>query len=89
MNSQANFFTFEITNKYVKNQKTEEINYENGYHISYPYGNYKRHSLTKIKKEVKQYKEYPRKYLGYETIAKIKNSALYKRRTKTNTCYLT
>ena len=48
MNSQANFFTFEITNKYVKNQKTEEINYENGYHISYPYGNYKRHSLTKI-----------------------------------------
>ena len=82
MNSNVYYFTFEITNKYINKKKTNEINYENGYYISYPYGNYRRYSLKKIKTDINIYKEVPCTYLKYETMPNIKNSSIFKRRNK-------
>lgn len=82
MNSTVYYFTCEITNKYINKKKTNEINYESGFYISYPYGNYKRHSISKIKKDVNEYREIPRKYLEYDKMPNIKNSSLFKRRNK-------
>jgi len=56
MNYSVKYFTFEITPKYVNNKKQNEINYENGYWISYPKnGSTRRFSLKKIKNDVNNY----------------------------------
>jgi hypothetical protein len=72
-----NYFTFEISKKFGK------INYETGWWISYPRGNYSRKSLKKIRREVEEQSKInfrPGYVSNTLTLASIDNSSLKKRR---------
>ena len=74
------YFTFEIT----KLKGTRDTpNYETGWYVSYPYGNYSRKSLKKIRKDVTEFcsqPEIPAIVSGTLSLSSIKNATLFKRR---------
>ena len=80
------YFTFEITQKRDPFTNERYDNYEDGYYVGYPQGNYRRYSLKKIKKDVANFQEWSILHLPKEPqqIASITNSSLFSRRHKSN-----
>ena len=74
------FFTFEITK--IKGTYNTP-NYETGWFVSYPYGNYSKKSLKKIRKDVTEFCSQPKLpaiVSGTLSLSSIKNATLFKRR---------
>lgn len=46
------YFTFDVTHKYINRRKTQYINYTEGFYISGIADNFKRYSLKKINRDI-------------------------------------
>jgi hypothetical protein len=80
------YFTFQISKKYNETRTQKIDNYETGYWISFPYGNYRRYSLNKINKDVSNFKDLSVTHIKEinKDICSINKSSLFKRRSLKN-----
>lgn len=75
------YFTFDITNKYLNGKKTDEINYKKGYYICGIGNNFKRYSLKKINNDIKNINMYNlNSHINELLKTNIKHSNIFKRR---------
>ena len=79
--TQVEYFTFDVTHKYISGKKTNSINYENGYYIGGSAKEYRRLSLKKINKDVEQLHTYNQHIPNNNFLnTDINNSYIIKRR---------